>query len=88
MNKTELIKKVSESMEISNREAARIINATLDEIMKGVKAEGSVSFPGFGTFETKNVPARAGEFRGKKYSTKAHRAPSFRAGSQFKEEVK
>lgn len=88
MNKTELIKKVAETAGVSNREAAKVVNAALEAIMDGVKTQGSVTFPGFGTFETKKVPARKGEFRGKKYSTKAHKAPSFRAGSTFKAVVK
>lgn len=88
MNKTQLIKEVALAAEVSNREAAKVVNATLDLIVKGVKKDGSVTFPGFGTFETKTVPARSGEFRGKKYSTKAHKAPAFRAGANFKEEVK
>ncbi|MBQ1367075.1 MAG: HU family DNA-binding protein [Firmicutes bacterium] len=88
MNKTQFIKQVAEAAEVSNREAAKVVNAALDLIIQGVKKDGSVTFPGFGTFETKTVPARTGEFRGKKYSTKAHKAPAFHAGANFKEEVK
>ncbi len=88
MNKTQFIKQVAELTGVSNREAAKVINAALDLIIKGVKEDGTVTFPGFGTFETKTVPARSGEFRGKKYSTKAHKAPAFHAGANFKAEVK
>ena len=52
MNKTQLIKEVALAAEVSNREAAKVVNATLDLIVKGVKKDGSVTFPGFGTFET------------------------------------
>lgn len=87
MNKTELIKAVAEESNISNREATTVVNAVLNQIMTAVKNGEEVALPGFGTFGTKNVPARTGEFRGVKYETKEHKAPTFRPGAVFKKDL-
>lgn len=87
MTKTELAKLVAEKAELSQKKANEAVSAVFD-VIQGAVAEGNdVVIPGFGSFSTKTVAAKEGEFRGVKYSTKAHKSPSFRAGAAFKKAV-
>lgn len=87
MNKIELVKAVAARTNVSEKEAALVVTGMLEEIMEAVAKGDTVTLIGFGSFGTKTVAARSGEFRGKKYSTKAHNAPAFHAGKIFKEKV-
>lgn len=87
MNKIEFVKAVAARANVTEKEAAVVTNAVLNEIMEAVAKGETVTFVGFGSFGTKTIPARTGEFRGKKYVTKAHPAPAFHAGKAFKDKV-
>ena len=64
MNKTELIEVVSSKAEITKAEAGRVVNAVLDAVNEGLKADGKVVLPGFGTFEVRSRTARVGQIKG------------------------
>ena len=84
MYKTELVKAVADKTGLSVKEATKATTAVFEAIMNAVKEGQDVTIPGFGSFGTKTVAARAGEFRGVKYETKAHKAPSFKPGATFR----
>ena len=87
MTKTELAKLVAEKNELSVKKANEVVSSVFDLIQAAVADGKDVVIPGFGSFTTKTVAGREGEFRGVKYETKAHKAPAFKAGATFKKAV-
>lgn len=60
MNKTELIKAISETTEISQKNVAAVIE-TMQEVIKNTVSNGDkVAITGFATFDKKHVPAKKG----------------------------
>lgn len=89
MNKTELIEVVSSKAEITKAEAGRVVNAVFDGIIEGLKSEGKVVLPGFGSFEVRKRTARTGRNprTGEEIKIKASKAPAFKAGKGMKDAV-
>ena len=83
MNKSELVKKVSEHAGITREQAEKSLNALLgtmeDALCKGEK----VSLVGFGSFTTYERPARTGRNpkTGEKIPIPAKKVIKFKAGS-------
>jgi DNA-binding protein HU-beta len=89
MNKTELIEVVSSKAEITKAEAGRVVNAVFDAINEGLKADGKVVLPGFGSFEVRKRTARVGRNprTGEQIKIKASKAPAFKPGKDMKDAV-
>lgn len=89
MNKGELIETVSSKAEITKAEAGRVVNATLEAINAGLKADGKVVLPGFGTFEVRSRTARVGRNprTGEQIKIKATKVPAFKPGKGMKENI-
>ncbi len=89
MNKTELVEVVSSKAEITKVEAQKVVNATLDAIIEGLKKEGKVILPGFGSFEVRARTARVGRNprTGEQIKIKASKVPAFKAGKGMKDAV-
>lgn len=89
MNKAELIAAVVANADVSQKEAAKVIAAVMDEIKGALKNGDKVQLVGFGTFEVKNKPERQGRNpRTKEVITiKASKAPVFKAGKAFKDYI-
>ena len=89
MNKAELIAAVAASAKVSQKEAATVIAAVMDEIKDALKKGDKVSLVGFGSFEVKNKPERKGKNprTGEEITIKASMAPVFKAGQAFKAAV-
>ena len=60
MNKTELIKSISDSTGLKNTEATRIVDAVFDTITASLRRGEQVAISGFGTFVAKTRAAREG----------------------------
>lgn len=60
MNKTELIKKVAENINITKVKAQSIINTFINTITEQLSNGNNVYLFGFGTFQTKNRSSREG----------------------------
>ena len=60
MNKTDLIKSISDSTGLKNTEATRIVDAVFDTIAANLRRGEQVSISGFGTFVAKTRAAREG----------------------------
>ena len=89
MNKTELIEVVSSKAEVSKAEAGRVVNAVLEGIVGGLKADGKVVLPGFGSFEVRSRTARVGRNprTGEQIKIKASKAPAFKPGKGMKDAI-
>jgi len=89
MNKKELIEVVSSQAEITKAEAGRVVSAVLDGIIGGLKQDGKVILPGFGSFEVRSRTARTGRNprTGEKIKIQASRVPAFKPGKAMKESV-
>ena len=87
MNKSELIKSLSEQTNISIDEATLVVNTSVDN-MKNALLEGDhVEIRGFGSFKVKEYGAYAGRNprTGQKVEVDSKRLPFFRAGKELKE---
>ena len=60
MNKQELIHKISEDTNLTQKQASAALDSVLDAIMDAVKNHEKVQLVGFGTFEAKQRNARIG----------------------------
>jgi DNA-binding protein HU-beta len=60
MQKSELIAAVAKKSNVSQAQAATIINNVLDAIVDELKGGNKVTLTGFGTFEVRKTAARTG----------------------------
>lgn len=60
MNKTDLIKKISDAAGLSQADAKKALDATLDAIKEGLVAGDKIQLVGFGTFAVSERAARKG----------------------------
>ena len=92
MNKTELIAKTQENIEIevTKKDLGIIVEGVLKAIQDEVVAGGKVQRVGFGTFEAVERAARDGRnpLTGEAMKIAASKAPKFKAGKAFKDAVK
>lgn len=92
MNKTELIAKTQENIEIevTKKDLGIIVEGVLKTIQDEVVAGGKVQLVGFGTFESVERAARDGRnpLTGEAMKIAASKAPKFKAGKAFKDAVK
>ena len=92
MNKTELIAKTQENIEIevTKKDLGIFVVGVLKAIQDEVVAGGKVQLVGFGTFEAVERAARDGRnpLTGEAMKIAASKAPKFKAGKAFKDAVK
>lgn len=60
MNKTDLIKSISDATGLKNTEATRLVDAVFDTIAANLRRGEQVAISGFGTFVAKTRAAREG----------------------------
>lgn len=91
MTKQEFVGKVAQRAGLSQRDAAKAVDAFLDSITDALRAKDSVTFTGFGKFSTAYRKAREG-VNPRNPSQKVHipaaDVPKFSAGSALKSAVK
>ena len=87
MTKTELIKAVAETANLSNKDADAAVNALLDTIKDELTKGEKIQLIGFGTFEVTKRAAREGRNpqTGETVKIKASKAPRFKAGKALKD---
>ncbi|MED1408024.1 MULTISPECIES: HU family DNA-binding protein [Bacillus] len=90
MNKTELIKNVAQSAEISQKEATVVLQTVVESITNTLAAGEKVQLIGFGTFEVRERAARTGRNpqTGEEMQIAASKVPAFKAGKELKAAVK
>jgi DNA-binding protein HU-beta len=91
MTKQEFVAKVQQKSGLSNRDAAKAVDAFLESVTDALKGGDAVTFTGFGKFSTSHRAAREG-VNPRNPSQKVHipaaRVPKFSAGSALKTAVK
>jgi DNA-binding protein HU-beta len=91
VTKQEFVGKVAQKSGLSNRDAAKAVDAFLDSITDALKAGDPVTFTGFGKFSTAHRAAREGvnpRNPGEKVHIPAATVPKFSAGSSLKSAVR
>lgn len=90
MNKTELVKAVAETAELSVKDASNAVNALFDTIEEALSNGEKVQILGFGNFEVRDRAARKGRNpqTGLEIEIAATRVPAFKPGKALKEAVK
>ena len=90
MNKTELVAALAGKAELSKKDAEKALNAFVEVVSDAMKAGDKVQLVGFGTFESKNRPARTARNprTGESVKIPASKAVSFKVGKALKDSLK
>ena len=91
MTKQEFVGRVATKSGLSQREAAKAVDAFLDSVTEALKSGDAVTFTGFGKFSTSRRAAREGvnpRNPGQKVQIPEANVPKFTAGSSLKTAVK
>lgn len=89
MNKAELVGLVATNADVTQKDAARVMDAFTEAIMSTVANGQKVTLIGFGTFEVHLSTEREGRnpATGKALTIPAKMRPKFRPGREFKAQV-
>lgn len=87
MNKSELIRTLSEETNIPIEEATIVVNTFIDNMKDSLLAGDRVEIRGFGSFKVKDYGGYSGRNpkTGKMVDVEPKRLPFFRAGKELKE---
>lgn len=90
MTKSALVERIAAETDLSRRDAARAVDATLVLIQRELGGGGEVALAGFGKFHTARRGARAGvnPRTGEAITVGATIVPRFTAGSALKKAVR
>ncbi len=90
MTKQDFVQKVAMKAGLTNRDAAKAVDAFLESVEDALKAGDSVNFTGFGKFSTSQRAERWGvnPRTGEKVFIAAATVPKFSAGSGLKGAVR
>ncbi|WP_010303152.1 HU family DNA-binding protein [Candidatus Odyssella thessalonicensis] len=89
MNKTDLIKTVSEQCNLPQSNVNQVFDAILATVTASLKKKEEVNLPGFGKFKVTERAARKGRNpqTGQEITIAASKSPSFSAGKALKDAV-
>lgn len=89
MNKSELIEKLSQNLDLPHRDAAAITNTIIDTMADALASGNSIEIRGFGSFTVKNYEAYEGRNpkTGKAIQVKPKKLPFFKVGKELRERV-
>lgn len=89
MNKTELVSAVQEATQLKKKDAEAAVAAVIDTVKETLKKGEKVQLIGFGTFESKDRPARTARNprTGEEIKVAASKAPVFKASKALKDEL-
>ncbi len=89
MTKTDLIKAVAEKADITQKAAARAVDAFIEAVQEAVGKGEDVRIPGFGAFLVKTRGERKGRDikTGEAITIPARKAVTFRVGKELKDAV-
>ncbi len=90
MNKSDLVGKVAEKVDISKKDTEKAVNAVFESISEALDKGDKVQVIGFGTFEVRKRKAREGRnpSTGEKIKIPATKVPVFKPGKALKDKVK
>lgn len=89
MTKPELVNKIAEKSNITQKQAAAALTALTGTITEALKAGEKVDIPSLGTFEVKDRAARQGRnpATGETMTFAAKKVPAFKAAKALKDAV-
>jgi len=89
VNKTGLVKSLAEKTGVTQKDAAKVLDAVLDSIQSSLAQGEKVQIIGFGTFEVRERKARnvISPATGKEIKVPATKVPAFKPGKSLKEAV-
>jgi DNA-binding protein HU-beta len=89
MNKSELIEKIASQADMTKALAERVLNSSIEQIIKSVTKGEDVQLIGFGTFKSGKRAARIGRNpqTGAELEIPAAKTVRFSAGKAFKDTV-
>lgn len=90
MNKGELVARIADEVDLSQKQVEHVLTEFLEEIKKQVAKGEKVTLTGFGTFSKRHRKGRVGRNprTGEEIKIAASSVPAFSAGKQFKDTVK
>nr|WP_295971245.1 HU family DNA-binding protein [uncultured Bacillus sp.] len=90
MNKTELVKAVSAQAELTQKDAAKAVDAIFETILNTLAQNEKIQLIGFGTFEVRERSARKGRNpqTGEEIEIAASKVPAFKPGKELKEAIR
>ena len=89
MNKSELIVALAQKSELSKKDAEKALSAFVEVVTETLKAGDKVQLVGFGTFESKERPARTARNprTGDPIEIAASKTASFKVGKALKDSL-
>ncbi|NLB53422.1 MAG: HU family DNA-binding protein [Syntrophomonadaceae bacterium] len=89
MNKSELVKSLAEKAEITQKDAAKVLDAMVETIQQALANGEKVQIIGFGSFEVRDRKERKviSPATGKEINVPATKVPAFKPGKSLKEAV-
>ena len=89
MNKLEIVKVVAEETGLTQKEVSAVVDSVVATIIAELKKGHDVNIAGFGKFAVKKRAARVSinPITKQPIDVPASKAPTFKAGKQFKEAV-
>ncbi|WP_054692946.1 HU family DNA-binding protein [Syntrophomonas palmitatica] len=89
MNKSELVKALAEKAEITQKDAAKALDAMVDTIQAALAKGDKVQIIGFGSFEVRDRKERKviSPATGQEIKVPATKVPAFKPGKSLKEAV-
>jgi len=87
MNKTELVKRMANIANASQKESAKFVDAFQEAVTDALISGGSVDIMGFGSFFLKKRDARTGMAFGKEIDMPASKTVGFKPGKTLKDAV-
>jgi integration host factor subunit beta len=89
MNKSELIRSLSEKSSIGFDEASLVVNTFVDSMKEALMAGNRIEIRGFGSFKIKEYAAYTGRNprTGEKVKVAPKRLPFFRIGKELKDYI-
>ncbi len=89
MNKSELVKALAEKAEITQKDAAKALDAVVDTIQGALAKGDKVQIIGFGSFEVRDRKERKviSPANGQEITVPATKVPAFKPGKSLKEAV-
>jgi DNA-binding protein HU-beta len=89
VNKSELVKSLAEKAEITQKDAAKVLDALVESIQQALAGGDKVQIIGFGSFEVRDRKERKviSPATGKEITVPATKVPAFKPGKSLKEAV-
>ncbi len=86
MNKTELVAKIAEQANMTKKDTEKFVNTFIGVVEEALSAGDTVALLGFGTFLSRERPAREGRNprTGEAIQIPASKVPVFRPGRGFR----